>query len=95
MRNSLGGIVYAGRTTWVADGNYLNAMPTKLTDTDEGKDTVSSTDERIGIAKDVDDGAALIDPNPAIADELKAKLGWGDSDEGTYRLSGERRRDGD
>lgn len=68
------------------NGNESNAMSTKLTDTDEGKDVVSSTGEKIGIVKDVDNGAAHIDPNPGIADELKAKLGWGDSDEDTYRL---------
>lgn len=61
-------------------------MATKLTDTDEGKDVVSSTGDKIGIVKDVDGGTAHIDPSPGLADELKAKLGWGDSDEDTYRL---------
>lgn len=61
-------------------------MSTELTDADEGKDVVTSTGDKIGIVKDVDAGAAHIDPNPGIADELKAKLGWGDSDEDTYRL---------
>lgn len=67
-------------------GSYPDAMPTKLTTTDEGKDVVSPTGERIGLVKDVDDGAAHVDPNPGITDELKAKLGWGDSDGDTYRL---------
>jgi hypothetical protein len=64
-------------------------MTTELSESDEGKDVVSSDDQDIGVVKEVDDGVAHVDPDPGITDELKSKLGWSDSGAETYPVSQE------
>lgn len=57
-----------------------------LSDSDEGKDVVSRSGEKIGIVTKVEHGQAYVDPDPGITDELKADLGWGDRTEDTYAV---------
>ena len=62
------------------------AAMARLSDSDEGKTVVSSAGDKIGIIKEVSRGAAHVDPDPGITDELKSKMGWADRDEDTYPL---------
>lgn len=61
-------------------------MCVNFTDDDEGKRVVNANGEEIGIVQDVSAGTVHVDPDPGITDTVKSKLGWGDSDEETYRL---------
>lgn len=62
------------------------ASDTTLTESDEGKTVVNDHGETIGRVVEVSGGAAHVDPDPNMTDIIKSKLGWGDSDEDTYRL---------
>jgi hypothetical protein len=62
-------------------------MTTELSESDEGKDVVSSDDQNVGVVKEVDGGTIHVDPDPGITDELKSKLGWSDSGGETYPVS--------
>lgn len=62
------------------------ASDTTLTDSDEGKTVVNNHGDEIGRVVEVSAGAAHVDPDPNMTDTIKSKLGWGDSDEDTYRL---------
>jgi hypothetical protein len=61
-----------------------------LSESDEGKNVVTETGEKIGVIKEVSHGTAHVDPDPGITDEIKSSLGWGDRDEDTYPLDGDR-----
>lgn len=61
-------------------------MCVNFTDDDEGKRVVNSNGEEIGIVQSVEGGMVHVDPDPGMADSIKSKLGWGDSDEDTYAL---------
>ncbi|WP_408957780.1 PRC-barrel domain containing protein [Natrinema sp. 74] len=61
-------------------------MCVNFTDDDEGKRVVNANSEEIGIVRDVSAGAVHVDPDPSMTDTIKSKLGWGDSDDETYRL---------
>ena len=65
-------------------------MATNITDDDEGKSVVTADSEQVGIVADVEFGTAHVEPDPGLTDELKAKLGFGDTDEDTYPLQEER-----
>lgn len=65
-------------------------MATNITDDDEGKSVVTADGEQVGIVADVEFGTARVEPDPGLTDELKAKLGFGDTDEDTYPLQEER-----
>lgn len=59
-------------------------MTTELSDSDEGKDVVSSDDHQVGTVKEVDGDTIHVDPDPGLTDELKSKLGFASSDGETY-----------
>lgn len=59
---------------------------TNLTDDDEGKPVVNTEGDKIGRVVEVRSGTAHVDPDPGLTDTIMSKLGWGDSDEDTYRL---------
>lgn len=59
---------------------------TRITDAEVGKPVVDRDGDRIGIVSAVDRGTALVDPDPGLTDEIKAVLGWEDTDEETYPL---------
>lgn len=59
---------------------------TTLTESDEGKTVVNHRGDKVGRVVEVSGGAAHVDPDPDIADTIRSKLGWGDTDEGTYHL---------
>ncbi|MCU4741488.1 PRC-barrel domain containing protein [Halobacteria archaeon AArc-m2/3/4] len=61
-------------------------MCATFTDDDEGKRVVNANGEEIGMIQSVEGGAVHVDPDPGMADSIKSKLGWGDSDEETYML---------
>ncbi|RQG96593.1 PRC-barrel domain containing protein [Natrarchaeobius chitinivorans] len=62
-------------------------MVAKFTSDDEGKRVVDADGEQIGIVETVEGGIPHVDPDPGMTDTIKSKLGWGDSDEETYRLN--------
>ena len=61
-----------------------------LSDSDEGKKVVNASGESIGRVVEVRGDTAHIDPDPGMTDTIKSKLGWGESDEETYRLQASR-----
>lgn len=50
-------------------------MSFELTDAVVGTPVVDSTGLEIGIVSTVEDGAAMLDPEPTIADEIRSILG--------------------
>jgi len=58
-----------------------------LTDSDEGKKVVNDRGDDIGRIVEVKGGTAFVDPDPGLTDTIMSTLGWGDSDEDTYRLN--------
>jgi hypothetical protein len=65
-------------------------MATEITDDEEGKSVLSSDGEEVGVVIDVQHGTARVEPDPGLTDELKAKLGFGDTGEESYPLQEER-----
>ncbi|AGB37002.1 hypothetical protein [Natronococcus occultus] len=53
----------------------------ELDDDDVGKTVVDESDERIGIVTAVEGDTAYVDPEPGLADRLKAKLNWLERDD--------------
>ncbi len=61
-------------------------MERELTVRDEGKPVVGADGEQLGVVSAVEDDSAYIDPDPGLADNIKAQLGWGSLDEEAYPL---------
>lgn len=57
-----------------------------IRDDDEGKPVFNERGERVGIVAEVQHDTAHVDPNPGLAEQIKAKLGWADIDDDTYPL---------
>ena len=62
-----------------------------LTDGEIGKTVVDSTGDEVGMVTDVDDSGRLmyIDPEPGIAERIRAALDWGSSNEDDYPVESE------
>ena len=60
----------------------------EFTEADEGASVFDADREKIGVVVEVRDGDAYVEPEPSLAEELKAKLDWGshEADEDAYRL---------
>lgn len=65
-------------------------MAVSFTDDDEGKTVKNAAGDDIGMIKEVRGETAYVDPDPGLTDQLKASLGWGDSDQDTYALQSDR-----
>ncbi|ELY53610.1 hypothetical protein C492_17498, partial [Natronococcus jeotgali DSM 18795] len=61
-------------------------MSPEFTDDDIGKTVINADGEEVGLVADVEHGTAHVEPDPGITDTIKAKLGWGDTDEDSYPL---------
>ncbi len=61
-------------------------MERELTARDEGKPVVDSNGEQLGVVSAVEDERAYIDPDPGLADNIRAQLGWGNPDDDAYPL---------
>ncbi|SDQ90134.1 hypothetical protein, partial [Natronobacterium texcoconense] len=61
-------------------------MSPQFTDDDIGKTVINANGDDVGIVADVEHGTAHVEPDPGIADTIKAKLGWGGTDEEAYPL---------
>ncbi|MDF9744550.1 hypothetical protein [Natrinema salsiterrestre] len=59
-------------------------MTAPLTDDDVGKTVVDPDGKELGIVATVDDGTAHVDPNPSVAEQLLASVGWEGEDEEDY-----------
>ncbi|MCU4754484.1 hypothetical protein OB919_21365 [Halobacteria archaeon AArc-curdl1] len=57
-----------------------------MTEDDIGKTVVNANGESIGMVTAIQHGTAHVEPDPGITDSIKAKLGWGDTDEDAYPL---------
>lgn len=59
-------------------------MPKSITQADEGKPVVDARDDKIGVVAEVEDDTAWIEFNPDTTNEIKSRLGFGDtSDQNT------------
>ncbi|TYL39197.1 hypothetical protein CV102_07885 [Natronococcus pandeyae] len=65
-------------------------MRADFTEDDAGKRVVNAEGDEIGILEEVERGTAYVNPDPGLTDTIKSKLGWGDTDEETYRLDADR-----
>jgi hypothetical protein len=61
-------------------------MTPEFTDDDIGKTVINAEGEEVGLIADVEHGTAHVEPDPGITDTIKAKLGWGGTDEDAYPL---------
>ncbi|WP_312908093.1 hypothetical protein [Natronosalvus caseinilyticus] len=61
-------------------------MARNLTEDDIGKTVVNANGETIGMVSAMQHGTAHVEPDPGMTDTIKAKLGWGDTNEDTYPL---------
>jgi len=55
-----------------------------FTEDDEGTTVVDADGNEIGIVSVVRDNQIYVNPDPGIADEIKAKLGWDSVDKKDY-----------
>lgn len=65
-------------------------MRTNITDDDAGKAIVNADGEKVGMVSEVRGNTAFVDPDPGITDSLRSKLGWGEAEEGDFRLEADR-----
>lgn len=49
----------------------------EFTDADEGSSVFDADRQKIGVVTEVRNGSAYVEPDPSLAQELKAKLDWG------------------
>ena len=49
----------------------------EFTEADEGASVFDADRQKIGVVTEVREGDAYVEPDPSLADELKAKLDWG------------------
>jgi len=64
-------------------------MTAPLTGDDVGKTVVDVEDKELGIVAKVDGSRAAVDPNPSVAEQVLASVGWeGEDDEGLRRYRG-------
>ena len=63
----------------------------EFTQEDQGKSVFDANSEKVGVVVEVRDGEAYVEPEPSLAEELKAKLDWGDPEPhgDAYQLKGE------
>ncbi|PCR91295.1 hypothetical protein [Natrinema ejinorense] len=59
-------------------------MTAQLTDDDVGKTVVDAEGTELGIVATVENGRAAVDPNPSLAEQVLASIGWGSEDEEDY-----------
>lgn len=57
-----------------------------LTPADEGKRVLNVDGTDVGRLVAVEDGRGYVDPDPSIADTIRAKLGWGDAADDAHPL---------
>ncbi|MFC7081198.1 PRC-barrel domain containing protein [Halorussus caseinilyticus] len=60
----------------------------EFTRDDEGASVFDADREKIGVVVEVRDGDAYVEPEPSLAEELKAKLDWGshEADDDAFAL---------
>ena len=63
-------------------------MRDTITPADESKPVVNASGERVGRVVSVEDGTALVDPDPGLTETFLSMLGWAEADEDsdTYTL---------
>lgn len=54
-------------------------MPKNITQEDEGKPVVGPRDDQIGVVAEVDGDTAWVEFDPDTTDEIKSRLGFGDT----------------
>lgn len=59
-------------------------MTATLSDDEVGKTVIDAEGKKLGIVAKVEGGRASVDPNPSIAEQLFASLGWEGDDEEDY-----------
>ena len=62
------------------------ADDTTLTESDQGKQVKNADGKTVGRVIEVKNNRAHVEPDPDLTDTIRSKLGWGGSDEDTYRL---------
>jgi hypothetical protein len=63
------------------------ADPTELTADDTGKRVVDEAGRPVGVVSAVEGGTAYVDPDPAVAETLLARLGWAQIEADDYPLN--------
>ncbi|WP_254525111.1 hypothetical protein [Natrinema caseinilyticum] len=59
-------------------------MTAPLTDDEVGKTVVDVEGKELGIVADVEDDRAYVDPNPSLAEQALAAVGWENRDDEDY-----------
>ena len=59
-------------------------MTAPLTEDDVGKTVVDVEDKELGIVAKVDGSRAAVDPNPSVAEQVLASVGWEGEDDEDY-----------
>lgn len=69
-----------------AEADVAETGAVTLTDGEIGKSVVDSTGDEVGMITDVDDSGEMmyVDPEPGIAERIRAALDWGSSDDDDY-----------
>lgn len=58
-------------------------------ESDTGKTVVDAEGDEIGVITEVRGDRAYVDPDPSMMENVKSRLGWGDSDDDAYPLKAE------
>jgi hypothetical protein len=83
------GVRPVGVTEYDTETEMGEDARTKITDDDEGKPVVGPEGDPVGVVEEVSGEKAYVDPEPGLVDRLRARLGWGNADEGDYALTEE------
>ena len=59
---------------------------TDVTEHEEGKRVIDANGNEIGIVSAVKGGRVYVEPDPALTDRIRSKLGWGDDGKTDYPL---------
>ncbi|QLG49000.1 hypothetical protein [Natrinema halophilum] len=62
-------------------------MSASLSDDDVGKTVVDVEGKELGIVASVEDGRAYVDPDPSLAEQLLASVGWEGQDDEDYHVT--------
>lgn len=69
-----------------AGGPTISTVTVTFTDDDEGKEVVDASGNTLGLVTKIDGDTAYVDPDPSLADTVKADMGWGDANTDDYTV---------
>lgn len=70
----------------LVSGSRLSVVTVSFTDDDEGKVVVDASENTLGVVTDVEGDTAYVDPDPSLAETVKADMGLADTESDEYTV---------